>query len=89
MVDSVNPTDRASSPLSGAAEMMRHRFSGSRLMCAGLIVTVIGVALGLMATYQIPRHWTTAVVGVALLLGGALRYMLVNGDAPDGGRRPR
>lgn len=81
MTDSVNMTDRG-------AEMMRHRFSGSRLMCAGLIVTVIGVALGLMATYDIPRHWTTAVVGAALLLGGVLRY-IVSGDATHGGRRPR
>ncbi len=89
MIDSVNMTDRASSLLSGGAEMMRHRLSGSRLMCAGLIVTVIGVALGLMATYDIPRHWTTAAVGAAVLLGGALRHMLVGGDATDGGRRPR
>jgi ribose/xylose/arabinose/galactoside ABC-type transport system permease subunit len=89
MIDSVNMTDRTSSLLSGGAEIMGHRVSGSRLMCAGLIVTLIGVALALMATYEIPRHWTTAVVGAALLLAGGLRYMLASRDATDGDPRPR
>jgi hypothetical protein len=85
MIDSINMTDRASSMLSGGAEMMRHRVSGSRLLCAGLIVTLIGVGLGLMATYEIPGQWTTAVVGTALLLGGVLRRVLVGRDATDRG----
>ena len=79
MIDSANM-------LSGGAEMIRHRVSGSRLMCAGLVVTFVGIALGLMATYDLPGHWTTAVVGVALLLGGGLRYMLASGDSTDGDR---
>jgi hypothetical protein len=66
--------------LSGGAEMVRHRLSGGRLMCAGLVVTFVGVALGLMATYELPGHWTTAVVGASLVLGGGLRRLLSSHD---------
>ena len=87
MIDSVNTTDRGSSLLSEGAAMVRHRLSGGRLMCAGLVVTLVGIALGLTATYEVPGHWTTAVVGVAVLLGGALRHMLASHD--DGGNDRR
>ena len=69
--------------------MMRHRLSGSRLVCAGLTVTLIGVGLGLMTTYEIAGQWTTAVVGTALLLGGALRRVLVGREATDRGPHQR
>jgi hypothetical protein len=65
--------------------MVRHRVSGGRLMCAGVVVTLVGIALGLMATYEIPGHWTTAVVGVAVLLGGALRHLLARHDRRERG----
>jgi hypothetical protein len=74
--------------LLGGAEMMQHRLSGSRLMCAGLVVTLVGLAIGLTATYEIPGHWTTAVVGVAVLLGGALRRVLARGEGTDREQRP-
>jgi hypothetical protein len=74
--------------LLGGVEMMQRRLSGSRLMCAGLVVTLVGLAIGLMATYEIDGHWMTAVVGVALLLGGALRRMLAHGEATDREQRP-
>jgi hypothetical protein len=80
--------DRTLALLPQGAEMMRHRLSGARLMCAGLVVTLIGVALGFMATYEVPGHWTTAVVGVAVLLGGALRHMLAGGEAVAGEQHP-
>jgi uncharacterized membrane protein HdeD (DUF308 family) len=67
----------------GGAEMVRQRLSGSRLMCAGLVVTLVGIALGFMASYEIPSHWTTAVVGVAVLLGGALRHMLARSEVRE------
>jgi hypothetical protein len=89
MIDSVNMTDRGSSLLSGGEAMVRHRLSGGRLMCAGVVVTFVGVALGLMATYEVPGHWTTAVVGAAVLLGGALRHMLGSHDDTQGGRQSR
>jgi hypothetical protein len=75
--------------LAGGAEIMQHRLSGSRFMCAGLVVTLIGLAIGLMATYDIPGHWTTAVVGVAVLLGGALRRMLASAEAAGRAQPPR
>lgn len=75
--------------LSGGTEMMQHRLSGGRFMCAGLVVTFVGLAIGLMATYEIPGHWTTAVVGVAVLLGGALRRMLARSEAAERGQPPR
>jgi hypothetical protein len=83
MIDFVNTTDRGSSLLAGGAAMVRHRLAGGRFMCAGLVVTLVGVALGLMATYEVPGHWTTAVVGAALLLGGALRHLLATHDGGD------
>ena len=82
-------TDQGSSLLSGSAAMVRHRLSGGRLMCAGLVVTLVGVALGLMATYEVPGHWTTAVVGGAVLLGGGLRHLLARGGDSESGRWPR
>jgi hypothetical protein len=89
MIDSVNMTDRGSSLLSEGTAIVRHRLSGGRLMCAGLVVTLVGVALGLMATYEVPAHWTTAVVGAAILLGGTLRRMLASQDGTEHGRQSR
>jgi len=81
-------TDMTSSLLSGGAEMARRRVSGSRMVCAGFIVTNIGVALGLMATFDVPAYWTTAAVGTAVLLGGTLRYLLARDDDADRRGRP-
>ena len=52
---------------------MACRRSGFGLMLAGLIVTLVGFAVALTATFGIPRHWTTVGVGVALLVTGAVR----------------
>ncbi len=60
---------------------MACRRSGSGLMLAGLIVTLVGLAVALTHTFEMPRHWTTVAVGVALLVAGAVRAAL-------GGRRP-
>ena len=43
---------------------MACRRSGSGLMLAGLIVTLVGLAVALTHTFEIPRHWTTVAVGV-------------------------
>ena len=43
------------------------------LMVAGLIVTVIGLAVVLARSLQIPRDWTPVIVGTALFLIGAAR----------------
>jgi hypothetical protein len=57
-------------------------------MCAGLIVTFIGVTLGLMASLDLPRQWTTAAIGVALFVAGAAYRMITGGRQPteDGSR---
>src|SRR3989442_1255988 len=60
---------------------MACRRSGFGLMLAGLIVTLVGFAVALTATFGIPRHWTTAAAGAPLPLAGAVR-------APFGARRP-
>jgi hypothetical protein len=60
---------------------MARRCSLNGLLLAGLIVTLIGLAVGLRATLDLPDHWTTLAVGVALLIAGALRAVV-------GRRRP-
>ncbi|HEY3101378.1 MAG TPA: hypothetical protein VGL14_20825 [Methylomirabilota bacterium] len=52
---------------------MARRCSGSGLMLAGLIVSVVGLSLALIETFDIPRYWTTLAIGFALLVAGALR----------------
>jgi hypothetical protein len=51
------------------------------LIVAGLIVTLIGLGIVLVRTLAIPREWTTLMIGLALLLAGALRRALRSGDA--------
>ena len=60
---------------------MACRGSGSSLMLAGVIVTLVGLAVALTHTFEISRYWITVGVGVALLVAGA-------GRAALGGRRP-
>lgn len=40
---------------------------------AGVIVTVVGLAVAMMHTFNIPGYWTTLVVGIGLLIAGAIR----------------
>ena len=63
---------------------MACRRSGSGLMLAGLIVTLVGLAVALTHTFEIPRHWTTVAVGVVLLAAGAVRAALRD-RRPDAG----
>jgi hypothetical protein len=63
---------------------MACRRSGSGLMLAGVIVTLVGLAVALTHTLAIPRHWTTVAVGVALLAAGAVRAGLRH-RRPDSG----
>ena len=62
---------------------MTCRRPGSGLILAGLIVTLVGLAVALTHTFEIPRHWTTVAVGVALLVAGAVRG--VAGRPPHAG----
>jgi Mn2+/Fe2+ NRAMP family transporter len=63
---------------------MTCRRSGFGLILAGSIVTLVGLAVALMHTFAIPRHWTTVIVGVALLAAGAVRAAL-RPARPDAG----
>jgi hypothetical protein len=60
---------------------MATRCTGNGLILAGLIVTLIGLAIVLTRTFQIPREWTTLGVGVALLAAGVARRALRRTDA--------
>lgn len=57
--------------------------TGSGLMLAGIIVTLVGLAVALTHTFGIPRHWTTVGVGVALLVAGAVRAVATGRRDPD------
>lgn len=63
---------------------MACRSAGSGLMLAGLIVTLVGLAVALGHTLEIPRYWTTVGVGLALLVAGAVRAA-TRGRRPDAG----
>jgi hypothetical protein len=62
---------------------MTCRRPGSGLILAGVIVTLVGLVVALTHTFEIPRHWTTVAVGVALLVAGGIRG--VAGRPPDAG----
>ncbi len=61
--------------------MASPRCSGNGLILAGLIVTLIGLAVVATRTFHIPREWATVGIGLALLAAGAARRML---HRPDG-----
>ena len=46
--------------------------AGRGLMTAGAIVTLVGLAIVVMKTFQLPGYWVPVIVGVALFLAGAL-----------------
>ena len=64
---------------------MTGRCSGSGLILAGLIVSVIGVSLVLIHTLAIPRYWTTLGIGLALLAVGAVRAVVARRHRPGAG----
>ncbi|HEU5193561.1 MAG TPA: hypothetical protein VFW70_02385 [Methylomirabilota bacterium] len=55
---------------------MAERRADNRLIIAGVIVTLIGLAVVAARAYHFPREWTTVGVGLALLVAGAARRML-------------
>ena len=64
--------------------MARHR-SGNGLMLAGLILTLVGLAVAIIQTLDVPRYWTTLGVGVALLVSGFMRAVAGGRRQPDAG----
>jgi hypothetical protein len=65
--------------------MTRH-CAGNGLIVAGIVVTVIGLAVAGMAMADLPGYWTTAVVGGGLLLAGMLRRAIGREGARGGDR---
>ncbi len=58
---------------------MRCGHSGSGLLLAGLIVTLIGLGIVMIRALQIPGYWVPLAVGAALLLAGAVRRRQAGG----------
>ena len=54
--------------------------SGKGMMMAGLIVTVIGGGIVLVRAFQVQGYWIPLLVGVALLLIGAIRRSRAGGS---------
>jgi Mn2+/Fe2+ NRAMP family transporter len=65
---------------------MERRCAGVGLLLAGTIVTLIGLAIALRVTFEVPRHWTVFMVGVAILVLGGVRRWL--GDGRGDVRKP-
>ena len=57
------------------ATPMARRCGGSGLLFAGVIVTLVGLAVATMHTLAIPGYWTTLAVGLALLAAGVIRAL--------------
>ena len=48
----------------------------NKLMLAGLIVTLVGLFIVIRHEMGIPSYWTPLLVGVGLLLAGAIWSMM-------------
>jgi hypothetical protein len=51
---------------------MFSHMAGRGLMTAGAIVTIIGLAIVVMKTFQLPGYWVPVIVGIALFAAGAI-----------------
>ena len=50
------------------------RVAGRGLMVAGAIVTAVGIGVVLMKTLRLPGYWMPLIVGVGLLVAGAITW---------------
>ena len=48
----------------------------NRLMVAGLIVTLVGLLIVIKHEMGIPGYWTPLLVGIGLLIAGAICSMM-------------
>ena len=63
-------------------ETSRRCFGGNGLVFAGLIVMLVGLAVLVMRTMELPGYWTPVVVGAVLFLIGAARRAMRSRDDP-------
>ena len=52
----------------------------NKLMLAGLVVTIIGLFIVVKHEMGLPPHWTPLLVGIALLVAGAIWSMMSGGS---------
>ena len=64
----------------GDMETSRRCFGGNGLMFAGLIVMLIGLAVVVMRTVELPPYWTPVIVGAVLFVIGAARRVIRRRD---------
>lgn len=55
---------------------MAARMAGRGLMTAGAIVTIVGLAIVIMRTFQLPGYWTPVIVGLGLFAAGAIVWAI-------------
>jgi hypothetical protein len=48
----------------------------NKLMLAGLIVTLVGLFIIIKHEMGLPSHWTPLLVGIGLLIAGAIWSMM-------------
>ena len=53
------------------------------LMLVGLILTLIGLVNVLNHTLAIPRYWTPLLIGIVLLIAGAVWSTVGRGSGPS------
>ena len=51
-------------------EKHKKSWPGTGMICAGLIVLVAGVIIGLFREFHLSPHWIPAVVGCGLIFAG-------------------
>jgi hypothetical protein len=64
----------------GTMDAGRRCFGGDRLMFAGAIVMLVGLAVVAMRTLALPGYWTPVVVGAVLFLIGGVRRAIGSRD---------
>ena len=60
---------------------MGGRRSGAGLMLAGAIVIVIGFGVALVKAWNLPSYWIPVVVGIGLVVIGAIRWVTSKGGS--------
>ena len=50
-------------------------------MVAGAVVIVIGFGVALVQAWNLPRYWVALVVGIGLVVIGAIRWLTSGGGS--------